>query len=93
LSIAAAFIVATGAFCALAVLAFLLRPVADLFALTGDRFFLPAVFARGFLAALRLLLEGFTRFFEALFCRFEALPRRFFFFVAILTCPLCVRRA
>jgi hypothetical protein len=86
LSIAAAFIVATGAF-------FVLREAA-FFAATGDRLFLLAAFALGFLAALRLLPEGLlTRFFEALFCFFEALLRLFFFFVAILTCPLFVRRA
>jgi hypothetical protein len=86
LSIAAAFIVATGAF--------LVPREADFFALTGDRFFWVAPFAPGFLAALRLLLEGLlTRFFEALFRFFEALLRVFFFFVAIVICSLCVRWA
>jgi hypothetical protein len=78
LSIAAAFIVATGAF-------FVPREAA-LFALTGDRFFFPAVVGLGFLAALRLR-EGLRAGF------FEALLRPFLFFVAIFTCPLCVRRA
>jgi hypothetical protein len=84
LSIAAACIMGTGAF--LAKLAF--------FALTGDRFVFLAVVALVFPAALRLPLEGLlTRFFEAFFCVFEALPRAFFFFVAIFTCSLFVRSA
>jgi hypothetical protein len=87
LSIAAAFIVATGA-------VFVPR-VADFFALTEDRCFLLAAFALGFLAALRLPLEGLlTRFFETLLAGFfDALVRPFFFFVAILTCSLFVGRA
>jgi hypothetical protein len=86
LSIAAAFIVATGAFFVPRVADFFgLRDVA-FFALIA-RFFLLAVFGLGFLAALRLLPEGlFARFFEALL-------RVFFFFVAIFICSLCVRRA
>jgi hypothetical protein len=94
LSIAAAFIVGEGAFFVPREAAFFVPREAAFFALTGDRFFLLAVFALGFLAALRLLLEGLrARFFEALFCFFEPLPRAFFFFVAILICSLFVRRA
>jgi hypothetical protein len=56
--------------------AFLFPRVAAFFALTGDRFFLLAVFRLGLLAVLRLMPEGLlARFFEA-----------FFFFVAILIC-------
>ena len=76
----------TGAFFAPTALAFLVPPVAAFFALTGDRcFFLVA--ALGFLAALRLPLEGLlVRFLE------DLLPP-FFFFVAILICSLFVRSA
>jgi hypothetical protein len=88
-SIAAACIMGTGAFLALAGLRFLALPVAAFFALTRDRFFFRAVVALAFLAALRLGLEAFRAF----FCFFEALPRAFFFFVAIFTCSLFVRSA
>ena len=78
LSIAAAFIIGTGAF----------------FALTELAFLFVAVVVLVFLAALPLPLEGFLAgFFEALIGFFEAFFGAFFFFVAILTCSLFVRRA
>ncbi|MGZ3332599.1 MAG: hypothetical protein ACXU9O_14180 [Gemmatimonadaceae bacterium] len=87
MSIAAAFIIATGAFVDLLEAAFFALLEAAFFVLTGDRFFLLAVFGLGFLAPLRLLPEGLLARF------FEALLRVFFLFVAIFTCSLCGRRA
>jgi hypothetical protein len=76
LSIAAAFIVATGA----------------LFALLELGVLFLVVVALGFLAALRLLLEGLLiRFFEDLLGLFFV--RAFFFFAAILICSQYVGRA
>ena len=83
----------TGAFFAPTALAFLVPPVAAFFVLTGGRcFFLVA--ALGFLAALRLPLEGLlVRFFEGFFGFLEVFLAAFFFFVAILICSLFVRSA
>jgi hypothetical protein len=89
LSIAAACIMAMGAFLAPSAPTFFALPVPAFLALTGDRFFFLAVVVLGFLAALRLLLEAFAAF----FCFFEALRRAFFFLVAIFTYSLFVRSA